>query len=245
MPSDSTLPFVLVHGFLGGAVQWKAEIAAFEDQHEVIALDLPGFADAAGQPPCQSIAAFAKSIVDRLDARGIDRFHLLGHSMGGMIVQEIASTFPDRVARLVLYGTGPLGRMPNRFEPLEVSLERLRNDGVAKSVERIIATWFVEGSNAEGFGQLTAIGAMADTAAAEAALLAMADWDGRPNLHRITMPTLILWGDTDRSYRWPQIETLWRELPEAYLAVLPKASHAAHLEKPALFHAVIQDFLQE
>jgi pimeloyl-ACP methyl ester carboxylesterase len=243
MHNSASVPLVLIHGFLGGAAQWKAQIEAFEDERPVFAFDLPGFALAASQEPCTSIGAFAEAVMGHLDSMGIERFALLGHSMGGMIAQEIASRWPDRVVKLILYGTGPLGRMPNRFEPLEVSLEKLRNDGVARSAERIIATWFVEGSEAVGYGQLTTIGAMADGAAAEAAILAMAGWDGRPNLGHMTMPCLIVWGDSDRSYRWPQIETLWNELPNASLAVLPSASHAAHLEKPAVFQIVVQDFL--
>lgn len=244
MRKQDSMPLVLVHGFLGGASQWQVEIEAFEGKRPVIAFDLPGFALAAGQERCTSIGAFAEAVIDRINEMRIERFALLGHSMGGMIVQEIASRWPERVEKLILYGTGPLGRMPNRFEPLEVSLEKLRSEGVARSAERIIATWFVEGSEAAGYDQLSAIGAMADLAAAEAAILAMADWDGRPNLGHLTMPCLIVWGDSDRSYRWPQIETLWNELPTASLAVLPAASHAAHLEKPDVFKVVVHDFLE-
>ncbi|MEM1288522.1 MAG: alpha/beta hydrolase [Pseudomonadota bacterium] len=237
------LPLVLIHGFLGGAAQWEAEIEAFSGERRVLAFDLPGFAGAADQTPCTSIAQFADAVVSRLDAMQVERFVLLGHSMGGMIVQEIAARFPGRVAKLMLYGTGPLGHMPHRFEPLEASRQRLRAEGIVRSTERIVATWFVEGNKAEGYQRLTSIGSAANPEAAEAAILAMADWDGRENLRHVLMPTLILWGDSDRSYRWPQVELLWRDIPHASLAVLPGTSHAAHLEKPRLFHAIVHDFL--
>ena len=54
---------------------------------------------------------------------------------------------------------------------------------------------------------------------------------------------LVLWGERDRSYSWSQVEMLWKTLPNAELAVMPGAAHAAHLEKPKLFHAILDDFL--
>lgn len=237
------MPMVLVHGYLGGAAQWSGLVEALSDLFDIVTVDLPGFAGAAGLPPPDTIGGFAEHVIATLDGMGIDRFVLLGHSMGGMIVQEIAHRIPDRVERLVLYGTGPLGRMPDRFEPLEVSLERLEQDGVAKTASRIAATWFAEGARNPGFALLERIGASASAAAARSALQAMAAWDGRGQLAALDMPTLILWGDMDRSYRWPQVETLWKGLPNASLAVVPGASHAVHLDKPEIFLAILRDYL--
>jgi pimeloyl-ACP methyl ester carboxylesterase len=160
-----------------------------------------------------------------------------------MIVQELAATHPDRIARLILYGTGPLGLMPDRFEPLETSRERVRCDGVAQTIRRIGATWFRNGAAAQGFEIVAELGAQASQSAALAGLDAMGHWDGRGAMSRLTMPSLVLWGDGDRSYRWPQVEALWQGLPDACLAVMPRTAHAAHLEKPALFHALIEDFV--
>lgn len=236
-------PLVLVHGYLGGSAQWQAEIARFAPHFDVIAPDLPGYAGSAALPPPAWIAEFAAAVVALLDELGIGRFILLGHSMGGMIVQELAATHPDRIARLILYGTGPLGAMPDRFEPLETSRARIRSDGVARTIHRIGATWFRHGSASQGFEIVAELGAQATEAAALAGLDAMSHWDGRGALARLTMPTLVLWGDGDRSYRWPQVEALWQGLPDAVLAVVPGTAHAVHLEKPALFHALIADFV--
>jgi len=236
-------PLVLVHGYLGGSAQWRAEIDRFAPRFDVIAPDLPGFAGSAGLPPADRIAQFAGAVMALLDELGVGRFTLLGHSMGGMIVQDMAATHPERIARLILYGTGPLGAMPDRFERLETSLERVRCDGVARTIRRIGATWFREGAAARGFGIVADLGAQASEAAAIAGLDAMSHWDGRGALSRLSMPALVLWGDGDRSYRWPQVETLWQGLPDAALAVVPGTAHAVHLEKPALFHALLEDFL--
>lgn len=236
-------PLVLVHGYLGGSAQWRDQLAALAPTHDVIAPDLPGFGAAAALPGSESISEFAAAVMGCLDRLGIGRFALLGHSMGGMIVQEIAARHGDRVDRLILYGTGPLGRMPDRFEPLEVSMHRLEAEGVAATADRICAIWFADGAHAPRYAVARKIGRQASLQAARAALGAMRDWDGRPALAGLRMPCRILWGDRDRSYRWSQVEALWRGIEGAELAVVPATSHAVHLEKPDLFNALLRDFL--
>lgn len=234
---------VLVHGYLGGSAQWKNEIAHFSTRFDVIAPDLPGFGAAADMSGCDTIAEMAEAVYGLIADLGVTEFNLLGHSMGGMIAQQMAADHPDSVQKLVLYGTGPLGLMPDRFEPLEASRERLNADGVARTIERIGATWFKAGSQAESLPKLVEIGARANPQAALAALSAMAGWDGRQALPGMPMPTLIVWGDSDRSYRWPQVQSLWTGIPDVRLAVVPGTSHALHLEKPELFLALVSDFL--
>lgn len=236
-------PLVLVHGYLGGSAQWQDQLGAFAATHDVIAPDLPGFGAAAALPGPASIAGFAEAVTGCLDRLGIGRFALLGHSMGGMIVQEMAARLGDRIERLVLYGTGPLGRMPDRFEPLETSMARLAADGVAATADRICATWFVEEDRAPGYLLARDIGRRANPDAARNALGAMRDWDGRAALAQLRMPCRILWGDRDRSYRWSQVAALWQGIPGAGLGVVPGTSHAVHLEKPGLFNDLLQDFL--
>lgn len=239
----SALPVVLLHGYLGGSVQWSDVEAALSRRFRTVSLDLPGFGRASHFAAPASIESFADHVIADLTGRGVDRFALVGHSMGGMIAQEVARRIPDRVDRLVLYGTGALGSMPDRFESIEVSLDRLTRDGVAKTARRIAATWLLHGEQHPAHEALSAIGGQADAQAARLALSAMADWDGRTALPLLTMPSLIIWGDRDRSYRWAQIEHLWTSLPAASLAVIPGASHAAHAEKPEIFHLILEDFL--
>ena len=236
-------PLVLVHGYLGGSAQWQGQIDALSPTHDVIAPGLPGFGLAAHLPGPARIADFADAVMDCIDALGIGRFTLLGHSMGGMIVQQIAARHGDRLDGLVLYGTGPLGLMPDRFEPIETSMARLEADGVQATADRISATWFRDGMAASGYAATRDIARLAHPQAAQSALMAMREWDGRDALAHIDMPCRILWGDQDRSYRWPQVNALWNGIPGAELATIPGASHAAHIEKPTLFNSIVLDFL--
>ena len=234
---------LLVHGYLGGAAQWQREFDQLSGHFDVIAPDLPGFGDAAGAPCIDRIEGFALHLAGLVDELKIDRFCLLGHSMGGMIAQEFASRFSDRVDKLILYGTGPLGLMPDRFETLEMSRRRLAEDGVARTIRRIGSTWFRHGDLTQGFQVVAELGAKASQSAAQAGLDAMSHWDGRAALSSLAMPSLVVWGDGDQSYRWSQVEALWRGLPNSQLAVIPGTAHAAHLEKPGLFQAILLDFL--
>ena len=236
-------PLVLVHGYLGGSAQWQDQIDAFSLTHDVIAPGLPGFGQAAHLPGPARIVDFADAVMDCIDALRIGRFTLLGHSMGGMIVQNIAVRHRDRLEGLVLYGTGPLGLMPDRFERIETSMARLEVDGVSATADRISATWFQNGIAASGYAATRDIARLAHPQAAQSALMAMRDWDGRDALAHINMPCRILWGDQDRSYRWPQVHALWNGIPGAELATIPGASHAAHIEKPLLFNSIVRDFL--
>ena len=115
---------VFVHGFLGGSKVWEDQIALFSDRFNVITPELPGFGEAFGQSAPDRIGEFADYVLNYLDELGVENFKLVGHSMGGMIVQEMAARAPERIDRLVLYGTGPVGLLPGRFETIDESKRR-------------------------------------------------------------------------------------------------------------------------
>jgi 2-hydroxy-6-oxonona-2,4-dienedioate hydrolase len=237
------LPMVLVHGYLGGSSQWEAEIRFLSQHFDVIAVDLAGYGNAYHLQAPTEMAAHAQAVLSTLDQLGIDRFHLLGHSMGGMVAQEIVHLAPARVNKLVLYGTGPQGSIPGRFETMARSRERLAQDGLEATARRISAMWLLHREASPMAQALGDLAVQSSAQAAEAGLWAMERWDGRANLPNITQPTLIVWGDQDRSYQWPQIESLWRGIANSSLAVLPHCSHALHLEYPEAFHSLLLDFL--
>lgn len=236
-------PLVLVHGFMGGSRQWRDLRRSLDGDTDVITVDLPGFGENAFLEAPSSISAFARWVIDRLSADGIDCFDLLGHSMGGMIAQEIAISAPERVERLILYGTGATGVLPGRFETIEVSKRRAQVDGPRDTARRIAATWFLQNEDAPAFAECAAIAERSELQAIVAGLDAMQSWSGVSNLPAIKAATLVVWGDHDRTYPWQQIEQLWTGIVNSSLAVIPNCAHAAHLEKPEIFGCIVQDFL--
>ena len=79
-------PLVLVHGFMGGSAQWDCYLDDIERQRDLILVNLPGFDANAHMPLITSIGGYADWVIRHLCDLGVDRYHLLGHSMGGMIV---------------------------------------------------------------------------------------------------------------------------------------------------------------
>lgn len=237
------IPLVLVHGFLGGSAQWAPQQPYFAGQLDLITVDLPGFGKNSHLSPLADIGGMADWVIAALRRQGVDAYHLLGHSMGGMIAQEIARRDADHVASLILYSTGCLGVLPGRFETIAQSKARAVTDGPKATARRIAATWFLNREIDPAYAACALVAETATAAAISAGLDAMEGWAGQDRLAHIKAETLVIWGDQDRTYLWPQIEILWRSLPHVRLAVVPDCAHAVHLEKPDIFNRIIGDFL--
>ena len=233
---------ILQHGFLSGAAYWQKQIDYFSEHFDVIATNLPGFSDNTSDAN-DSILQCAEFVIDVADELEIDRFHLVGHSMGGMIAQEVAIQFPQRVDKLVLYGTGPNGKLPGRFEPIEESLKRVETQGPGDTIEKTVASWFKDLQNDKNFAEALKLAKTAPIASLPASYRAWLNWNALDRLHKIHCQTLVVWGDLDRSYNWSQPETLWKNISQSRLAVLPDCSHNAHLENPKLFNLILNGFL--
>jgi pimeloyl-ACP methyl ester carboxylesterase len=234
---------VLQHGFLGGSGYWTPQMAHLAPWFDVIAPDLPGFAGSAHLAAPESIEGLAGALLGLLDDLGVERFALVGHSMGGMVAGQLALDRPDRIERLVLYGTAATGRLPDRFETFDESIRRLEQDGVAATAERIAATWFRHGQESPFYPLCVDAGRGASLAAAIACLRAISRWDISARLGEIKMPTLVIGADRDRSIAPAQLMQLWAGIKDAQLCIAPGCAHNLHLEKPELFNRVLGDFL--
>lgn len=234
---------VLLHGFLGGSAIWHGQLRALATMRDVVCPDLAGFGASEALSAPDTIEDHARMVFELLDSQGFTEFDLLGHSMGGMVAQEMARLAPKRVRSLILYGTGPQGVLPGRFETIAQSRERFLRAGVSDTAAQIAATWFRQGERAKAYPLCWLLGRKVSMQAALASLTAWEGWNGCAALSKIRARTLIIWGSHDRSYDWSQPETLWRVIPGADLAVVPGAAHNVHLEKPRLFDALVADFL--
>jgi pimeloyl-ACP methyl ester carboxylesterase len=237
-------PLIMVHGFLGSSIMWGPQIDELKKYYRIIAPDIPGFGYSNKVLPCNSINSMAKSILEMIDHIGIKKFHLLGHSMGGMIVQEMTKLAGDKVEKLICYGTGPIGNMPERFETIDQSRDRLKIEGLSNTAHRIAKTWFVKEDKADHFDLCLKAGKLTSLKAADAALEAMKNWSGLENLKNIKNKTLIVWGDKDRAYNRNQVDTLNRNIVNSNLIIFEGCSHNVHLESPQKFNRTVSDFLQ-
>ena len=238
-------PLVLVHGFLGSSKIWEPQINFFKDYFRVITPDLPGFGKSNKAKSHNNIQSIANLLLDCLDEKKIDKFYLLGHSMGGMIVQEMAKISGNKIIKLICYSTGPRGEMPGRFETVDQSRENLKKNGLEITAKNIAKTWFVKGEEAEYFDICIEAGKQLSIETVDNALVAFKNWDGVETLKNIKNETLIVWGNKDKSYNLDQVQTLNKNIPNSSLFIFEGCAHNVHLEKPEEFNRTILNYLNK
>tara|TARA_B110000971_G_C19838821_1_gene421567 strand:- start:45 stop:803 length:759 start_codon:yes stop_codon:yes gene_type:complete len=240
----SGTPLVLVHGFLGSSDMWIPQVNYLKEDFRVLIPALPGFGKSNRIKSCDSIECMAKTILESLELKKIDNFNLLGHSMGGMIAQEMTKLVGGKILKLICYGTGPRGSIPGRFETIDQSREKLKTNGLESTAHRIAKTWFIKEDKAKYFYLCDEAAKQTSIEAADNGLVAMKNWSGVDNLKDIKNKTLIIWGDKDKAYNYNQVETLNNNIPNSELKVIEGCSHNVHLEKPDAFNKTITEFLK-
>ena len=238
------MPLVLVHGYLGSSEMWNLQKDFLSKYFRIIAPALPGFGESYNIKSVDSINEMAKRIFHILDEKNIKDFHLMGHSMGGMIVQEMIKISEQRINKLICFATGSIGNIPGRFESLDKSIERLKKEGIKETVKRIPPKWFVEGSKAKYYYFCENAVKNVSEETSRNALNAMRNWNGYNNLKNIKNETLIIWGDKDVSYNFEQVDTLYKNISNSKLEVFKGCCHNVHLEQPQKFNETVKKFLE-
>jgi len=239
----SGFPLVLVHGFLGSSEMWTPQKEFLSKYFRIIAPALPGFGESSKMKSHDSINDMAKTILHSLSSKKIDKFNLIGHSMGGMIVQEMAKISGNKINKLICYATGSIGDIPGRFETIEVSREKLKLSGLKKTANTISKKWFVDGDKSKYFYICENAIKSTSLETADNALIAMKNWRGFENLKNIRNETLIIWGDKDISYNFEQVDTLNKNIPNSNIVIVNGCSHNVHLEDPRKFNEIVKNFL--
>jgi len=238
-------PFVFVHGYLGSSKMWNFQKEFFSKHYRVIIPALPGFGESHNVKSLDSINKMARQIIDLLDQKNIDKFNLIGHSMGGMIVQEITKLIGDRVNKLICFATGSIGEIPGRFETIDETREKLKKDGIEVSFSRVPKKWFVKGDKDKNYYLCKNAVKDVSLKTADNALLAMKNWSGKEDLKNIKNETLIIWGDKDTSYNFDQVDTLKKNIKNSRLEIFKDCAHNVHLEQPDQFNNLVQKFISE
>ena len=240
----SGFPLILVHGYLGSSEMWNLQKNYLKKHFRIIAPALPGFGESYKAQSLNSINEIAKFVLKCVDEKKINDFHLMGHSMGGMIVQEMVKISGDRIKKLICFATGSIGDIPGRFETIDVTRERLKKDGLKKTIIRVPQKWFVEGSKAKYYYFCENAVKNISMQTADNALIAMKNWRGYENLKNIKQNTLIIWGDKDVSYNFDQIDALKKNIPNSKLEIFKGCCHNVHLEEPKKFNESVKNFLE-
>ncbi|MDA8593357.1 alpha/beta hydrolase [Candidatus Pelagibacter bacterium] len=236
-------PLVLVHGYLGSSGMWCLQRDYLSKFFRVISPALPGFGESHEAQSLDSINDMAKFVINIIDEKKINNFNLLGHSMGGMIVQEIAKLAGDRINKLICFATGSIGEIPGRFEPIDETRRRLKEEGADISFSRVPKKWFVKGDKDKNYYLCANAVKNVSSKTADNALKAMKNWSGIDNLKNIKNKTLVVWGDKDTSYNFDQVDTINNNITNSRIEIIKNCAHNVHLEQPEKFNEIIKTFL--
>jgi pyruvate dehydrogenase E2 component (dihydrolipoamide acetyltransferase) len=238
------IPVLLLHGFGADLNTWMFTQPALAEGRRVIALDLPGHGGSTKQLDHADVESLATIVDHALKALGIERLHLVGHSMGGGIAIAFASREPERVATLTLIASASLGleinatfidgfvRAARRREAVEVLnllvhdpalvsrtmvedvLRYKRLDGVTEALAAFAEEWFPGGRQIVGLGDGVAV---------------------------LKLPVQIIWGREDRIIPAAHAEALASRLP---VHILEQTGHLPHMEKAGEVNRLIKRLIE-
>ena len=243
LEGGSGAPLVYLHG-AGGLLKDNPFLDQLARQHSVFAPEWPGYGESTGDELLEDMLDFALHGWDLVDALGLGRPNLVGHSMGGMIAAEMACLAPRDAAKLVL--AAPAGLwvdehpIPDIFAMLPFQLAEALFADPAKG--QAMMTGGADLSNIEALKDYY-IAAQRRLAMAGKILFPIPNRRLSKRLYRLTADTLLVWGAQDRLIV-PAYAKAWQTLiPSARLAVVEGAGHMLPYEQPDAFVRAVQTFL--
>ncbi|MEV0039703.1 4-carboxymuconolactone decarboxylase [Streptomyces sp. NPDC050804] len=211
---------------------WDRQVPELARQWRVIRFDLPGHGGAPAHP-ASSVPELAERLLATLDGLGVQRFGYVGCSIAGAVGAELALRRPDRIASLAVVAASPRFGTADEFRQRGVIVRANGLDPMARTApERWFTAHFAAAQPAivEWAVQMVRT---TDPGCYIAACEALAAFDIRAELGRITVPTLVLVGAEDKVTGPAEARTLVAGIPDARLALVPGASHLAPVEQPA------------
>lgn len=234
-------PLILIHALGLSHELWKPQIPQLAAMYDVVAYDLRGHGDTDIPPGPYTLADFAEDLAGLLDALGFERTHLVGISLGGMIAQEFALTWPDRVRSLLLADTAseyPPEARRQFAERARVAEER----GIGPLIEPTLERWFTPEFRRDHSAEVAWIRDLLGSAhptgyAASCRAIAQADLTER--LVNVTAPTLVVVGSEDHSTTPEMALQIHEHIPGSRYQVIPGAAHLTNVACPEEFNRAI------
>jgi len=236
-----------VHGMGGGSGNWETQYDRFADRYRVIGWDAPGYGESTAfesDPP--SVGDYVMAMADFLDALGIEKVHLVGHSYGGIMVAGFQRAFRDRVLSLTLAQPvigGGVADVKTRDEGIREraeELERLGMDGFAKkhvpfscspdAAPEVIARGIAITAAMNPAGYLRQFRSLRHANIFE--------WTMRPRV-----PAMIVSGADDRTASRKMVEDIAVAMPGIRHRVIEGIGHMIYLEHPERFNVLLEDLL--
>ena len=238
-------PLVMIMGFTAGRIGWMPQIRFFKMYYRVITFDNRGAGKSDKSPGPYSTRMMADDTVKLMDLLGIEKAHIMGLSMGGMIAQELAINYPQRVIKLVLASTyarqdETSGDTPEQAKFLQLTPGKKVGAMVGLAFNKPLYR-FVIGLLARIQTRFTGASGRVGIAGQSEACL---KHDTLERLSSITAPTLVIVGTGDRVIKPVSSEVIAGKITNAKLVKVEGGSHYFSFEMKNVFNREVLNFLK-
>lgn len=241
-------PIICLHGIGGNANSFQPQLDQLAQHYRVISWTMPGYGHS--QPlPATSFTALSQALTDFMDALSISQAHLIGHSIGGMIAQELALTKPERVKSLALLAsTSAFGGRDDSFKEKFLAA-RLRplNQGqsMAELTQAFVPT--LVGSNATPAIIAAAIASMSAIPqdSYRSTLECLVTFNRYYDIARLTLPVCLMAGAEDKTAPPATMKKMAEKMAHAEFHNLAEAGHLLNLEAAEFCNRILHDFFMQ
>lgn len=246
------VPLVMIQGFAGNHQAWFFQTSVFKKYYKVIIFDNRGIGrtDKSGEP--YTIKTMAEDVIGLMDYLNIDKAHILGLSLGGMVAQEIGISYPERVIKLVL-GSTFANREVNDIQPRLMEALGIREGSTNVDVSNIDFRKLMNFMVSAAFNKrlyrmvqlpLSKLSMRSINASGYLEqMAAVTSYTTLDRLHLIKAPTLVITGTGDRIISPGASEVIASHIPNAKLVLVKSGSHAFFMEMRGRFNKEVLGFL--
>jgi len=251
LPTFTTLgsgPTVLMlHGIGGGHLSFAPQVESLASSgYRAVAWDMPGYGHSAPIEP-YTFKGLAESCITLIEGLRCEEVVLVGHSMGGMVAQEVVARRPGLVSRLVLCGTSASFGKPDGDWQREFIAQRTApldaGQTMAQLAEQLVPQMVGPGSLPEGVRLAQHCMSQVNPSTYRRALEALVTFDRRANLGNIHVPTLLIAGEHDRNAPAAVMKKMSQAIIGSTFFEMRGIGHLQNLEAPEEFDAAILNFL--
>jgi pimeloyl-ACP methyl ester carboxylesterase len=237
-------PVVFLHGWLGSWRYWFPAMEHVSEHFRTYSLDFWGFGESRRKSTYESIQNYSDQVIRFLDELGIDRVLLVGHSMGGMVALKTAINHPKRISRVAAVGAPIDGDSLSWL--LKLTDRPIFADAFARMpwFRRYMFHWFLGETNDPAVNEILDDSVKSSSTTLRRAVGSMWRTDLRPELPRLSVPTLIVHGGRDEIVR-PDQADLFDNIPCAEIVVMPESRHFPFLDEAELFNDILIRFLRQ
>ena len=228
---------LFIHGAGGGEFTWSYQKGFFKKQFDPIIIELPGHGKSEGEGG-QEIGKYAEHVHAFLKAKGLLKVSLVGHSMGGAIVQTLALTHPELIQKIVLVGTGARLRVyPGILNGIK--------DHFEESIPKIVRFAFSRKASMDLIAKGTSNMMKCRPEVLYSDFLACDRFDLMQEVEKIDLPTLILSGEEDEMTPIKYSQFLHDRIKGSKMEILSDAGHMVMMESPQAFNEKVEEFIFE